>query len=123
MTTEQYYTPDVMSEKCPSRRLLSDVTSRWGVFVILALQEDTMRFSGLRRRIGGVSEKMLSQTLKTLEADGFVLRRAFDVVPPHVEYSLTGHGQELAIRLRALAVWLEDTLPDLPVASELLIRK
>ncbi|MCI5112829.1 MAG: helix-turn-helix transcriptional regulator [Marivita sp.] len=117
------FAPDVMSEMCPSRRLLNDVTSKWGIFVMLALHSETMRFSSLRRRIGGVSEKMLSQTLKTLEADGFVARRSFDVVPPHVEYSLTEHGMELAGHLKGLALWLEKTLPDLPCAQELLDRK
>lgn len=108
-----------MSEMCPSRRLLSDVTSKWGVLIFLALNEETMRFSSLRRRVGGVSEKMLSQTLKTLEADGFVVRRSLDLVPPHVEYSLTAHGMELARHLKALVVWLESALPDLPAGETL----
>lgn len=116
MKPELQFAPDVMSEMCPSRRLLNDVTSKWGILVILALRTDTMRFSSLRRRIGGVSEKMLAQTLKTLEADGFVLRRSFDVVPPHVEYSLTDHGIELAQHLGVLVSWLEKTMPDLPCA-------
>lgn len=116
------FTPDVMNEMCASRRLLSDVTSKWGILVMLALQGGTMRFSTLRRRIGGVSEKMLSQTLKTLEADGFVARRSFEVVPPHVEYSLTEHGMELALHLRSLVTWLEGALPNLPLGQELLSR-
>ena len=113
MEPDLQFPPDVLSERCPSRRLLNDVTSKWGILVMLALQEDTMRFSILRRRIGGVSEKMLSQTLKTLETDGFVARRSFDVVPPHVEYSLTEHGMELAHHLKALALWLENASTDL----------
>lgn len=123
MKPQLQFVPDVMSEMCPSRRLLSDVTSKWGILVMLALRTETMRFSSLRRRIGGVSEKMLSQTLKTLEADGFVARHSFDVVPPHVEYSLTDHGMELAGHLATLAQWLEKSLPDLPCAQELLPRK
>ena len=81
--------PDVLSERCPSRGILNHITSRWGVLVLIALQDKTLRFSELRRTIGGVSERMLSQTLKVLEEDGFIARKAYEVVPPHVEYSLT----------------------------------
>ena len=122
MKPDLHFTPDVMNEMCPSRRLLSDVTSKWGTLVMLALQDGTMRFSTLRRRIGGVSEKMLSQTLKALEADGFVARRSFDVVPPHVEYTLTEHGKELAHHLSTLVMWLEGALPELPLGQELFAR-
>ena len=99
-----------MAATCPSRAVLSHVTSRWGVLVLIALQEGTLRFSALRRRIGGVSERMLAQTLKVLEADGFITRRAHDVVPPHVEYSLTPLGREVAERVAGLAHWIEDNL-------------
>ena len=103
--------PDVMAAECPSRRILSHVTSRWGVLVLLALlDEEVMRFSALRRRIGGVSERMLAQTLQLLEADGFVDRHALDVVPPHVEYRLTGTGREVAGHVAALAGWIEANL-------------
>lgn len=110
MNVENKYFGDVMSENCPSRSLLNHVTSRWGVLVLIALQNQTLRFSDLRRIIGGVSEKMLSQTLKTLEQDGFVHRRSFNVVPPHVEYSLTSYGQGVVVHVKALATWLEDNL-------------
>lgn len=99
--------PDVMNERCPSRRILNHVTSRWGVLVLIALQDGTHRFSALRRRIGGVSERMLAQTLRVLEEDGFVRRTAHPVVPPHVEYDLTGPGREVAGRVRALAECIE----------------
>ena len=108
------FMPDVMSPRCPSRRILNHVTSRWGVLVLVAQQTETLRFSQLRRRIGGVSERMLAQTLQTLEADGFVHRRAFSSVPPHVEYSLTPLGQEVALRVHALAVWIEGNLDRIP---------
>lgn len=117
MTSEDTLSPDVMNEACPSRSLLNHVTSRWGVLVLISLQDSTLRFSELRRMIGGVSEKMLSQTLKTLELDGFVNRRSFDVVPPHVEYSLTPHGEEVAVHVKTLAVWLEDNLQSLAEAQ------
>ncbi len=101
---------DLMSEACPSRQVLKHMTSRWGLFVLIALQGETHRFSELRRMIGGVSERMLSQTLQRLEQDGLVNRVAYDVVPPHVEYSLTPLGAEAALKVRSLADWIETNL-------------
>ena len=112
-TIEKPLHPDVMSAKCPSRTLFNHVTSRWGVLVLIALERGTLRFSELRRIIDGVSERMLSQTLKLLEEDGFIDRKAFDVVPPHVEYSLTPFGVEASVRVKELATWLEDNLGDI----------
>ena len=105
------FAPDVMVAACPSRAILGHLTSRWGVLVMIALQEGTLRFSALRRRIGGVSERMLAQTLQQLEGDGFVLRTAHDVVPPHVDYALTPLGREAAVYVAALAGWIESNLP------------
>ncbi|BES87022.1 putative HTH-type transcriptional regulator YtfH [Pectobacterium araliae] len=110
-------TGNVLAEKCPSRQILSHVTSRWGVLILIALLDDTHRFSQLRRRIGGVSERMLAQTLQWLESDGFVLRTAYPVVPPHVEYSLTTLGKEVGERVKALAVWIEGNLGDILAAQ------
>ena len=101
----------LFSEKCPSREVLKHVTSRWGGLVLVALLGGTHRFSDLRRKIGGVSEKMLAQTLQWLEGDGFVLRTAYPVVPPHVEYSLTPLGLEVAQRVEGLADWIEENVP------------
>ena len=98
---------ELLSAACPSRDVLRHVTSRWGVLVLLVLANGTQRFSGLRRKIGGVSEKMLAQTLQWLEQDGLVLRQEFPVVPPHVEYSLTRMGAEAAEHVRGLADWIE----------------
>lgn len=108
---------NLFAELCPSRNVLKHVTSRWGVLVLVALLGGTHRFSDLRRRIGGVSEKMLAQTLQWLEADGFVLRVAYPVVPPHVEYSLTPMGQEVARHVRTLAEWIEHNLPTIVQAG------
>ena len=102
---------NVLAAECPSRQVLSHLTSRWGTLVMLVLLTGTYRFSALRRKIGGVSERMLAQTLQQLESDGFIHRRVFDVVPPHVEYSLTPLGQEAGAHLAALTGWIEDTLP------------
>ena len=102
---------NLFAERCPSREVLQHVTSRWGVMVLVALLDGTHRFSELRRRIGGVSEKMLAQTLQGLERDGFVDRRAYAVVPPHVDYTLSAQGREVAQRVQALADWIEGNLP------------
>ncbi len=100
--------------KCPSRTVLNHVSSRWGVLVLISLLDGTHRFSDLRRRIGGVSEKMLAQTLKWLEGDGFVERHAYPEVPPRVEYTLTPLGTEVAERVYALKDWIETNLYRIP---------
>lgn len=111
--------PNVMVQECPSRRILSHVTSRWGVLVLIALgRRAKMRYSELRRAIGGVSERMLAQTLQTLEADGFIHRQAFEVVPPHVEYTLTPQGKEVAKLVAKLAFWIEENLESLPAGAQ-----
>lgn len=102
---------NVLAAECPSRQVLSHLTSRWGTLVMLVLLTGTHRFSALRRRIGGVSERMLAQTLQQLESDGFIHREVYDVVPPHVEYSLTPLGREAGAHLAALTDWIEDALP------------
>jgi DNA-binding HxlR family transcriptional regulator len=109
---------DVFKAQCPSRGVMEHLTSRWGVLVLLALAEKMHRFSALRRRVGGVSEKMLAQTLVALEADGFVQRTAYAEVPPRVEYRLTPLGQEVAVHLGALVGWIEQNLPRVQRARE-----
>jgi DNA-binding HxlR family transcriptional regulator len=101
---------DLYAPACPSRGVLEHVTSRWAVLVLVALRKDTYRFSALRRKVAGVSEKMLSQTLRALEADGFVSRAVIPEVPPRVDYSITPLGGEVADRVRGLAVWIENNL-------------
>ncbi|MEL7528834.1 MAG: helix-turn-helix domain-containing protein [Pseudomonadota bacterium] len=98
---------ELFNQNCPSREILKHLTSRWGVLVLIALLERDQRFSELRRTVGGVSEKMLAQTLQTLEADGFVDRFSHPVVPPHVDYSLTPIGREIALQVRQIADWIE----------------
>lgn len=101
---------DLMEANCPSRGVLEHVTSRWGVLVLLVLMEGTHRFSELRNRIGAVSEKMLSQTLRALEEDGFLTRTVYAVVPPRVEYALTPMGEQVAPHVEALAEWIEENM-------------
>ncbi|MGW3076824.1 MULTISPECIES: winged helix-turn-helix transcriptional regulator [unclassified Kitasatospora] len=107
---------DVFDRMCPSRGVLEHVTSRWGVLVLGALHARGYRFSELRRKVSGVSEKMLAQTLQTLERDGFVLREAHPVIPPRVDYSLTPLGREAAELVAALAHWSERRVPEVEAA-------
>ncbi|HLZ96551.1 MAG TPA: helix-turn-helix domain-containing protein [Steroidobacteraceae bacterium] len=102
---------DLMSAACPSRQVLRHLTSRWGVLVLIALLTGTHRFSELRRKVGGVSERMLAQTLQWLETDGMVVRKSYPVVPPHVEYRLSPLGREAATKVRSLADWIESNMP------------
>ena len=102
---------DVFSTACASRAVLEHVTGRWGVLALVALNDGVFRFNALRRRVQGVSEKMLAQTLQALERDGFVHREARPTIPPHVEYSLTPAGQEVARRLLGLIEFLEAGVP------------
>jgi DNA-binding HxlR family transcriptional regulator len=111
-TLRDYFPDAVYASGCPSRVVLDHVASKWGTLVILALSEgEPLRWSELRRRAEGVSEKMLAQTLRMLEADGLVHRDARPVVPPHVEYSLTDRGTELAARMVPLMVWIVENAP------------
>ncbi|MGW6471831.1 winged helix-turn-helix transcriptional regulator [Streptomyces nigra] len=105
-------------EMCPYRLVLEHVTSRWGVLVLMELLDRPYRFSELRRTIGRVSEKMLTQTLQTLERDGLVHRDAKPVIPPRVDYSLTDLGREAAEQVRALALWTERRMDDVQRARE-----
>lgn len=112
--SRQLFPDGVFPAACPSRTLLDHVTSKWGLLVLLALgEEEPLRWSQLRTRTEGVSEKMLSQTLRTLERDGLVVREAKPVVPPHVEYSLTDRGHEASDLLRPLMVWMVDHADEL----------
>ncbi|MFI1222917.1 MULTISPECIES: winged helix-turn-helix transcriptional regulator [unclassified Streptomyces] len=110
--------PDVQQRMCPSRLILEHVTSRWGVLVLAALLERSYRFSELRRTVGGVSEKMLAQTLQTLERDGFVHRDAKPVIPPRVDYSLTPLGVGAAEQVWGLARWTERQVDVVQAARE-----
>ncbi|MES1169189.1 MAG: helix-turn-helix domain-containing protein [Leifsonia sp.] len=90
---------------CPSRRLLDRIGDRWTVLIVGALDAGPRRFTELATEVDGISQKMLTQTLRSLERDGFVARTAYPVVPPHVEYELTGLGRSLQHPLRELEAW------------------
>jgi DNA-binding HxlR family transcriptional regulator len=102
---------DVFARDCTSRELLADVAGKWAVLALLALDEGGYRFNALRRRVDGVSEKMLAQTLQTLERDGLVEREVVTAIPPRVEYALTPLGARVAAQVRGLVELLEGAVP------------
>lgn len=106
--SESLREPSPFSSGCASRTVLDHVTSKWGVLVLVALARESMRWGELHRFIEGISEKMLAQTLRILEADGFVHRESAGTVPPRVDYTLTPLGQELSEVLIPLVRWAAD---------------
>ncbi|HFZ2329852.1 TPA: winged helix-turn-helix transcriptional regulator [Citrobacter freundii] len=116
--SQQLRDGNLFAEQCPSREVLKHVTSRWGVLILVALRDGTHRFSDLRRKMGGVSEKMLAQSLQALEQDGFINRVSYPVVTPHVEYSLTQLGEQVSDKVAALADWIELNLPQVLAQRE-----
>ncbi|HEY3559484.1 MAG TPA: helix-turn-helix domain-containing protein [Kribbella sp.] len=99
---------DLFDPACPTRKLLDRVGTKWTSMVVKVLAEaGELRFAELRRRVPGVSQKMLSVTLQNLAADGLVARRVEDTVPPRVHYRLTPLGESLEIPLAALRQWAE----------------
>lgn len=98
---------DVFRRACPSRGLLDDVCGRWGLLALVGLAEGNQRFGQLRRRIDGISDKMLAQVLHTLQRDGLVERTAYAVIPPRVDYRLTPLGVSAAAAARGLIDWLQ----------------
>jgi len=103
---------DVMSPACPSRVILSRIGDRWTMFIVLALAQETMRFSQLKERLGRATPKVLTETLRALETDGLVARESFPDSPPRVEYSLTPLGRSLLEPIAAMRVWAEAHVPE-----------
>jgi DNA-binding HxlR family transcriptional regulator len=99
---------DVLNPKCPTQQVLDRVASKWTMLVILALTERAHRYAALRRRVAGVTQKMLTQTLRALERDGLVRRRVFDTVPVQTEYELTDTGRSLGQAVAVLRAWAYD---------------
>jgi DNA-binding HxlR family transcriptional regulator len=97
--------PDVLSAQCPTRRVLELIADKWTTLVIYLLQDGTKRYGELQKEIGGISQKMLTQTLRKLEGDGLVKRTVYPVVPPRTEYELTALGQTLIEPLSGLCRW------------------
>ncbi|CAN5440055.1 helix-turn-helix domain-containing protein [soil metagenome] len=122
VTTSEGSTSDVVGSPyradCPTRRILDRIGDRWTVLIVGALDDGPLRFSELRRRIEGVSQKMLTQTLRGLERDGLVTRTAFPEVPVRVEYALTEAGCSLQAPLRALEQWSVEHLTDVSTSQQ-----
>lgn len=106
----------VFKAECYSRKVLDRIADKWTALIIRVLAEGTKRHNELRREITGISQKMLTQTLRSLENDGIVNRRVYPEVPPKVEYSLTPLGRSLIEPLEAVCKWAEKHLPELEAA-------
>ncbi|MFD6895119.1 winged helix-turn-helix transcriptional regulator [Rhodococcus sp. NPDC060086] len=117
MSTADLPEANVFARDCASRPVLQNITGRWGALVLAALSEKTHRFSELRRHVDGISERMLSQTLQTLERDGLVHREVLTTIPPHVEYSLTDLGHRIVTPLLTLLFLVEDSVPEILAAQ------
>jgi DNA-binding HxlR family transcriptional regulator len=109
---------DVFARACSSRQVLENVAGKWGILALAALSEGAYRFNALRRKVDGVSEKMLSQTLHALERDGLVHREVHTTIPPRVEYSLTPFGARVAAKLLDLIDLVEGEMPSVYTAQE-----
>jgi DNA-binding HxlR family transcriptional regulator len=103
---------------CPTRLILNRIADKWTVLVMILLESETKRFSNLQREIGGISQKMLTQTLRGLERDGLVSRKVHATVPPKVEYSLTPLGHTLKEMLYAIKTWSETNIKEVLAAQK-----
>ena len=111
-------TGNCFSAACPAREILNHVSNRWGGLVLGALLERDLRYSEIRARVGGISEKMLAQTLDVLERDGLLARTSYPVVPPHVVYALTESGRALAERFIDLFQWIGNNVETFTSAQQ-----
>jgi DNA-binding HxlR family transcriptional regulator len=107
---------DVLAEACPTRQVVNRIGDRWSLLVLYALEGGTLRFAELRRAVEGVTQKMLTQTLRLLERDGLVRREVFAAVPPRVEYSLTPLGRGLSVRIAGIREWAYTNMADIEAA-------
>jgi DNA-binding HxlR family transcriptional regulator len=101
---------DVYSENCPTRLVLDHIADKWASLILWRISDGPVRFNELRRKVEGISTKVLSQALKQLERDGLILRRAFATVPVTVEYSITPLGNTLAEKLATVTQWAEQNI-------------
>ncbi|TYK48057.1 winged helix-turn-helix transcriptional regulator [Actinomadura decatromicini] len=101
---------DAFDPDCPTRLVLDRIGDKWSVLVVLSLSDGPSRFTRLRDRIGGVTPKVLTQTLRAMERDGLLTRTVFPEVPPRVEYALTPLGKSLRTPIEAIAEWAEENV-------------
>jgi DNA-binding HxlR family transcriptional regulator len=116
--TKSSQVPNVFSAACPSRRVLAVLAEKWTLLIVSQLADGPMRTAEIRRRVDGVSEKMLIQTLRKLEAFGLVSRRSYPQVPPRVEYRLTALGRSLARLTQLFGRWVERNVASLLKAEK-----
>lgn len=109
---------DVFAADCPTRKLLDRIADKWSVLILLLLGQEDLRFNALKRRIEGVSQKMLSQTLRSLERDGLVSRTLVATVPVTVSYAITPLGRGLIGSLQSMIDWAETHIPDVAAAQD-----
>ena len=114
--------PNVLNQNCESRQALDRIADKWTCLIVYGLLEGPRRHGELKRMIEGISQKMLTQTLRSMEADGLVTRTVIDVIPPHVEYGLTPLGQTLSGPLVAICRWAMDHLPEMQAARQANMR-
>lgn len=110
---------DPYNRNCPTRRMLGRIGDRWTVLVVGALSDGPLRYSELHKRVDGISQKMLAQTLRGLERDGLVLRTVTPQIPPRVDYELTEAGQSLQVPLKALEDWVKEHMASILEARDI----
>ncbi len=114
--TEQQSRPCVLDQNSDIRQVLDLIADKWTALIILGLSRDTKRYSELHREIGGVSQKMLTQTLRSLESSGLIQRKVYPVVPPMVEYSLAPLGETLVPPIKTLCNWASEHFHEVEAA-------
>lgn len=115
-TRESPEQPNILDPNCGSRRVLDVIADKWTMITIYTLGRETKRFGQLQREIGGISQRMLTQTLRDLERDGIVKRTVYPVVPPKVDYTLTPLGETLIEALTVVCHWAEGHLSEVEAA-------
>jgi len=117
METKETY--NVYARACPTRAALDRIADKWTVLIIGLLEDGPKRFSGLKRKIDGISQKMLTQTLRGLERDGLISRTVYPEIPPHVEYDLTVLGHTLSEPIAAVKRWAEKQIEEVRAAQQI----
>jgi DNA-binding HxlR family transcriptional regulator len=109
--------PNVYEQNCPTRMVLDHIADKWAALILWKLTDRPIRFNQLRRDIEGISQKVLSQSLKQLERDGLINRQAFATVPVTVEYSVTPLGHTLAEKMAGISLWAQDNIDQVLTAQ------
>jgi DNA-binding HxlR family transcriptional regulator len=111
------YKANVLNDQCPSRQVIAMIADKWSLLILWALQRDKkLRYGELQRTVKGISQKMLTQTLRELERNGLIKRTVYEVVPPQVEYELTELGKSLRATLSGVCNWAQKNLSKVMVA-------